>query len=81
MKMKKALLAALMCMTAAMATAQLDIDTGVFFPEAIASAFVDSSNGVADRAMVEVVSQGLGVAMLVFPLVGFQIIADRKSVV
>lgn len=48
---------------------------GVFFPEAIASAFVDSSNGVADRAMVEVVSQGLGVAMLVFPLVGFQIIA------
>lgn len=48
---------------------------GVFFPEAIASAFVDSSNGVADRAMVEVVSQGLGIAMLVFPLVGFQIIA------
>ncbi len=48
---------------------------GFFFPREVASLFVDSSNGVADSAMIEVVAQGLGVAMLVFPLVGFQIVA------
>lgn len=47
---------------------------GAIFPRAVASAFVDSSNGITDMAMVDVVAQGLGVAMLIFPLVGFQII-------
>ena len=48
---------------------------GVFFPHEVAAAFVDTSNGVADQAMVDVVAQGLGVAMMVFPLVGFQIVS------
>ena len=48
---------------------------GFFFPNEVAAAFVDSSRSVTDRAMVEVVAQGLGVAMLVFPFVGFQIVA------
>ena len=41
----------------------------------MAAAFVDSSRSATDRAMVEVVAQGLGIAMLVFPFVGFQIVA------
>ena len=48
---------------------------GFFFPEQVAAAFVDTNNGAADQAMVKVVAQGLGVAMMVFPLVGFQIVA------
>ena len=48
---------------------------GALFPRAVASAFVDTANGVSDLAMVDIVAQGLGVAMLVFPLVGFQIVA------
>ena len=48
---------------------------GFFFPDQVAAAFVDTSNGAADQAMVEVVAQGLGIAMTVFPLVGFQIVA------
>jgi Na+-driven multidrug efflux pump len=48
---------------------------GFFFPNEVAAAFVDSSRSVTDSAMVEVVAQGLGVAMLIFPFVGFQIVA------
>jgi len=48
---------------------------GVLFPHEVAAAFVDTSNGATDQAMVDVVAQGLGVAMMVFPLVGFQIVA------
>lgn len=48
---------------------------GFFFPHQVAAAFVDTSNGAADQAMVEVVAQGLGIAMMVFPLVGFQVVA------
>ncbi|MBR5594703.1 MAG: MATE family efflux transporter [Alistipes sp.] len=48
---------------------------GFFFPHQVAAAFVDTSNGAADQAMVQVVAQGLGIAMLVFPLVGFQVVA------
>lgn len=48
---------------------------GFFFPHEVAAAFVDSSRSATDRAMVAVVAQGLGVAMLVFPFVGFQIVA------
>ena len=48
---------------------------GHFFPHQVAAAFVDSSNGEADMAMVSVVAQGLSITMMVFPLVGFQIVA------
>ena len=37
--------------------------------------FVDASTSRIDQAMIEVVAQGLGIAMTVFPLVGFQIVA------
>lgn len=48
---------------------------GILFPHQVAAAFVDSSNSAADMAMVDVVAQGLSVAVLLFPLVGFQIVA------
>ncbi len=50
---------------------------GMFFPEQVASAFVDASHGGADSAMIDVVSQGLGIVLLVFPAVGFQIVAGN----
>lgn len=48
---------------------------GIFFPEYVAALFVEGGNSAEDRAMVEIVTQGLGIAMLVFPFVGFQIVA------
>lgn len=48
---------------------------GIFFPEYVAALFVEGSNSAEDRAMIEIVTQGLGIAMLVFPFVGFQIVA------
>lgn len=48
---------------------------GILFPYEVASLFVDASEGSSARAMTEIVAQGLRVAMLVFPLVGFQIVA------
>ena len=48
---------------------------GFFFPQQVAAAFVDTNNGAVDQAMVDVVAQGLGIAMMVFPLVGFQVVA------
>jgi Na+-driven multidrug efflux pump len=48
---------------------------GFFFPREVAAAFVDASTSRIDQAMIEVVAQGLGIAMTVFPLVGFQIVA------
>lgn len=48
---------------------------GTFFPEYVAALFVEGGNSAADKAMIEVVTQGLSIAMLVFPFVGFQIVA------
>lgn len=48
---------------------------GFFFPSEVASAFVDSSRSATDGAMVDVVAQGLGITMLIFPFVGFQVVA------
>ena len=48
---------------------------GHFFPREVASLFVDTSKGPLAVATADIVSQGLGIAMLVFPLVGFQIVA------
>lgn len=68
----KALKYTIFCATAVTTIAFL---IGFFFPREVAAAFVNSSNSAIDRAMVDVVAQGLGVAMLVFPFVGFQIVA------
>lgn len=48
---------------------------GFFFPHQVASAFVDASRSATDKAMIEVVAQGLGITMIVFPFVGFQVVA------
>lgn len=48
---------------------------GTFFPEFVAALFVEGGNSAEDMAMIEVVTQGLGIAMMVFPFVGFQIVA------
>ena len=48
---------------------------GMLFPEYVAALFVEGGNSAADKAMIDVVEQGLSIAMIMFPLVGFQIVA------
>jgi Na+-driven multidrug efflux pump len=48
---------------------------GMLFPQYVAALFVEGSNSAADQAMINVVEQGLSIAMIMFPLVGFQIVA------
>lgn len=47
---------------------------GEFAPEYIAHAFVDSSKGGDEQAMIAAASQGLQLIVMLFPLVGFQIV-------
>lgn len=68
----KVLKYAIMCATVVTTIAFL---IGLFFPYQVAALFVDTSDGVSAHAMADIVSQGLRIAMLVFPFVGFQIIA------
>ncbi|MBE6202889.1 MAG: MATE family efflux transporter [Rikenellaceae bacterium] len=68
----KVLKYAIMCATVVTTMAFL---IGHFFPYQVASMFVDTSEGASAQAMADIVAQGLPVAMLVFPLVGFQIVA------
>ncbi len=68
----KVLKYAIMCATCVTTFAFL---IGHFFPREVAVLFVDASKGASAEAMVDIVAQGLGLAMLVFPLVGFQIVA------
>ena len=48
---------------------------GMLFPQYVAALFVEGGNSAADQAMINVVEQGLSIAMIMFPLVGFQIVA------
>ena len=48
---------------------------GMLFPQYVAALFVEGGNSAADQAMIKVVEQGLSIAMIMFPLVGFQIVA------
>ena len=48
---------------------------GMLFPQYVAALFVEGGNSAADGAMIDVVEQGLSIAMIMFPLVGFQIVA------
>lgn len=68
----KALKYAIMCATAVTTIAFL---IGHFFPYQVAALFVDTSEGPSAQAMADIVAQGLGIVMLLFPLVGFQIVA------
>ncbi len=47
---------------------------GEFAPARIASIFVDSSQGGDEQAMIAAATQGLRIIILMFPLVGFQIV-------
>ena len=68
----KVLKYAIMCATCVTTLAFL---IGHFFPREVAVMFVDTSKGASAEAMVDIVAQGLGLAMMIFPLVGFQIVA------
>lgn len=68
----KVLKYAIMCATCVTTLAFL---IGHFFPREVAVIFVDASKGASAEAMVDIVAQGLGLAMMIFPLVGFQIVA------
>ena len=68
----KVLKYAIMCATCVTTFAFL---IGHFFPREVAVLFVDASKGASAEAMVDIVAQGLGLSMMVFPLVGFQIVA------
>ncbi len=50
---------------------------GQFAPSAIAHIFVDSSKGGDEQAMIEAATQGLRLVILMFPLVGFQIVTGN----
>lgn len=47
---------------------------GQSIPEIIARAFVDSSKGGNEQLMVEAAAQGMRLILIMFPLVGFQIV-------
>ncbi len=50
---------------------------GQFAPSAIARAFVDSSKGGDEQAMIDAATQGLRLIIMMFPLVGFQIVTGN----
>jgi putative MATE family efflux protein len=68
----KALKYTIICATAVTTIAFI---IGFFFPHQVASTFVDASRGATDKAMIDVVAQGLGITMIIFPFVGFQVVA------
>jgi len=57
-----------------MAIATLGFTLGETIPEFIARAFVDSSKGGNEQLMVDAASQGLRLILIMFPLVGFQVV-------
>lgn len=70
----KALKYTIICAVGVMTVAFL---IGRLFPVQVASAFVDASKGGADEAIIDVVAQGLGIVLLLYPAVGFQIVAGN----
>lgn len=70
----KALKYTIICAVGVMTIAFL---IGRLFPVQVASAFVDASKGGADEAIIDVVAQGLGIVLLLYPAVGFQIVAGN----
>lgn len=54
--------------------ATLGFCLGEFFPEYIARLFVDSSKGGDEQLMVDVAAQGMRIILMMFPLVGFQVV-------
>ena len=58
-----------------MTIATLGFILGETIPQVIARAFVDSSKGGDEQLMVEAASQGMRLILIMFPLVGFQVVA------
>ena len=54
--------------------ATLGFCLGEFFPEYIARLFVDSSKGGDEQLMVNAAAQGMRLILIMFPLVGFQVV-------
>ena len=54
--------------------ATLGFCLGEFFPEYIARLFVDSSKGGDEQLMVDAATQGMRIILMMFPLVGFQVV-------
>ena len=54
--------------------ATLGFCLGEFFPEYIARLFVDSSKGGNEQLMVDAAAQGMRIILMMFPLVGFQVV-------
>ncbi len=54
--------------------ATLGFCLGEFFPEYIARLFVDSSKGGDEQLMVDAAAQGMRIILMMFPLVGFQVV-------
>ena len=54
--------------------ATLGFVLGETIPEVIARAFVDSSKGGNEQLMIDAASQGMRLILIMFPLVGFQIV-------
>jgi len=56
------------------AIATLGFALGESIPEIIARAFVDSSKGGDEQLMVDASAQGMRIILMMFPLVGFQVV-------
>lgn len=56
------------------AIATLGFALGEIIPDVIARAFVDSSKGGNEQLMVKAAAQGMRIILIMFPLVGFQIV-------
>lgn len=70
-RVRKALMLTICCGTA---ISTLGFLLAQFMPEQIAQAFVDSGRGGDEQLMVNAAAQGLRTMMIMFPLVGFQIV-------
>ncbi len=57
-----------------MAIGTLGFALGESIPEIIARAFVDSSKGGDEQLMVDAAAQGMRIILMMFPLVGFQVV-------
>ncbi len=70
-RVRKALFMTIVC---GVTIATLGFALGELIPDVIARAFVDSSKGSNEQLMVDAASQGMRLILIMFPLVGFQIV-------
>lgn len=70
-RVRKVVFMTLCCGTA---IATLGFALGELIPDTIARAFVDSSKGGSEQLMVDAAAQGMRLILIMFPLVGFQVV-------